>query len=310
MSGCTYLYNIAVPSWVLCGTLAENIAFLQNKVKEVELLCFEPSLPDLSEIPQEQKQSLGWHIHLPSFVPHDFFEKTAPYTNFSVSFDEHTKWLNPWYLSDNPQDFTAYAIVCQAIFQHCQELRPWLAVLHLPPTDCPFAKEKLIVFLESWAKHLPLSLLAFENIDNACFSDYQDILLQPAFHDVKLCLDVAHALAFEQKNIITNKNLMEKVVLAHWSSPYSASELQQRQREEHPESDALQGSDSSSFKQVGNKKNPKDKHLALYHLEIEKDFCSNVMQALAKNTIHVIEVFQWEEIEKSIPFFQTLSMKE
>ncbi len=269
-------YSFAVPSWVFPADAKENIIFLNNKVEEVELLCFEPSLPSIADFPDT---NLTWHLHLPSVVPVDFFQQKEKYSDLSPLHEGNTQWGNPWILAQSLEDIDFYAYACVAIFEHCKKLAPWLAVVHLPPIHALYAQEKLVEFMEYWKQSLPLNLLAFENVRNAAHQDYKDIFCQTNYKDLYLCLDVAHAITFEQKSVLQHADIINKVRLVHWSAPYPS------------------GKDECKNK---------DMHLALHHLEQESVFCQSVMNQVSKETRHLIEVFDWKEIENSIDFFNKL----
>ena len=186
-----YPLPIASPSWVLSGDIKDNVLFLDNKVMEIELLCFEPSLPNIADFPNTHAT---WHIHLPSSVPVDFFLMKKKYENFPSLHEEDVQYENPWLLAKNLEDIDFYAYCCVRIFEHCKILKPWAAVLHLPPIHAPQAKEKLIEFIEYWQYHLPLNTLTLENVRDATHQNYQKILCQENYKDLRLCLDVAHAI--------------------------------------------------------------------------------------------------------------------
>ena len=51
-------------------------------------------------------------------------------------------------------------------------------------------------------------------------------------------------------------------------------------------------------------------HLPLCHLKNEQIFCQLAMNKIPKNTMHVIEVFDWQGIEDSVDFFKELCSAE
>ena len=75
--------SLAVPSYVIPASTKENILFLQDKTKEISLLCFEPSLPVLEDLSSFQG---FWHLHLPYSVPHDFYHSPEKYMQTAPAY--------------------------------------------------------------------------------------------------------------------------------------------------------------------------------------------------------------------------------
>lgn len=259
----------ASTSHVIPATLKENIQFLRGKVSGISLLCFEPSLPVVKDLLPFHGE---WHIHLPYLVPEDFYKSPADYTKFSTRYSKETIWKNCWDQSITINDIETFANTCIRITKHCYILKPKYCVLHLPSTQKQHAEFFLNHFLTVWKKELPLEMLCLENVKNASFLDYEKILLSSS---CSLCLDIAHALSYEQTNCLEHQELMKKVKIVHWSAPF----------EENTE-------------QYG-----EDKHLNLNHLKPYTDYCRNVIKSVPETATHVLELFSWEEIEKSKPFF-------
>jgi hypothetical protein len=259
----------ACPSSVIPAPLKENILFLKRKVSEIALLCFEPSLPVIKDLLPFHG---AWHIHLPYLVPEDFYKNPANYTKFSARYAEDTEWKNCWDQSVTINDIETFANTCIRITKHCYILKPKHCILHLPDTHKQHSDFFLKHFLTVWEKELPLELLCLENVNHASFLDYEETILSSS---CSLCFDMAHALSYGQTDCLEHKELMEKVKVVHWSAPYE---------EDNPE-------------------NGQDKHLNLTHLKNHTDYCINVLKNTPLTATHVLEMFSWEEIEKSKPFF-------
>lgn len=259
----------ACPSCVIPASVKENTAFLNGKVSEIALTCFEPSLPNLEDL---QPFHGAWHIHLPYLVPHDFYEKYAQYTNFSAQYNEQTIWKNCWEQARNLDDIEKFAQTCIAITKHCRTLNPKHCVLHLPKSHNPNAAIFLEHFLKIWEKELPPDLLCLENVKNASYFDFEKIILSSS---CSLCFDIAHALTYEQTTCLDNKAYMNRVKVVHWSAPY----------EKNSEQKGL------------------DKHLNLNNLINHTDYCIKVLKNIPTTATYVLELFSWEEIEKSKSFF-------
>lgn len=267
----------AVPSYVIPADVQENVRFLAEKhsrseIGEIALLCFEPSLPDTDKIKEFQGT---WHIHLPYAVPLDFYENPQKYLTVNPVYSEQTEWKDCWKHAKSAKDTEQFAKACIQIFRHCKDLAPHACVMHLPNKDIPQAETLLDCFLQTWKKELPLGLLCLENVRNASYFDYEGLILST---DCSLCFDAAHALTYGQQNCLERNAFMNKVKIVHWSAPFDA---------EKPE--------------YG-----KDRHLGLNHLKKHTDYCIQVVKSTAPHAVHVLEIFSWEEIEKSQAFFKQL----
>lgn len=263
-------YNFAVPSWVFAGDIAENVHFLHDKVAEIALLCFEPSLPDITRI---HDTKCTWHLHLPSVVPHDFFctQKNTVATDI--------RWENPWDLAKDNNDIRFFAKICVDIFTHCAKLEPWTAVLHCPPTTNfhTSVENKLRVFLDTWKQNSSIEAICIENVQNANPMDFRETF--KTYPQLGICLDIAHAIAYNQTSFLDDV-LMQRVVLMHWSAPHARG--------------------TTDKAELG-----RDRHLSLEHLLDYQALCVKALQKVPESVKHVLEIFSWEEIEESAPIFYT-----
>lgn len=193
--------RLAAPSFVLPGTAAENICFLNNRVDEVALCFFEArscldygpqDLPDSLPDPAPQAPGLGFHVHLPVDLP---------WPARAGAHDAH---------AGHEAADLALAVCAKAA-----HLRPRLAVLHPPKASVTLKRRLLAGFATRWQAVSPLPLL-LENID-IC-----DVLeLGESFapdHGLGLCLDVGHLLGYAQNRLLAS-GLPETAVLVHWSAP-------------------------------------------------------------------------------------------
>lgn len=260
--------SFAVPSYVIPADTKENIVFLRDKVQEIALLCFEPSLPELADL---HPFCGRWHIHLPYLVPCGFYKQGANLDE-AAAYGTDTRWEDCWKYAQSAADIEILAKTCIQIVKHCELLAPHACVMHLPNKDITHAETWLDCFLQTWKKELPLNLLCLENVRNTSYFDYEAPLLGT---DCSLCFDMAHALTYKQTACLDSHAFMQKVRVVHWSAPFA---------ENAPE--------------YG-----KDRHLNLNHLKNHKDYCIKVLKSTPRNATHVLELFSWEEIEKSKPFF-------
>ncbi len=180
---------LAAPSWVMPGTALENARFLAGfpeNVQEIALCLFDTDdclSQDLHKLRTELAAlPLRRHLHLPMDLP--------------------------WHTPDK---------AIQAALDLMEALAPnesVPAVLH-PPLG-PFAG-RLEPFIRAWrssGRQNPDLLL--ENIDGA---DLPALLPLIQAHDLSVCLDVGHALAFNQTNLLDFPALLQRVRLLHLHAP-------------------------------------------------------------------------------------------
>lgn len=264
----------ALPSYVIPADTKKNILFLLNKTPEIALLCFEPSLPKLTDLTPFKG---SWHIHLPYLVPHGFYDRKNSSLCENPAYPADTVWEDCWKHAASAAHIEALAKACVQITRHCKPLNPHACVMHLPHSELKNAEEFLGCFLHTWQKELPLQMLCLENVRKASYFDYAELLLNSP---CSLCFDTAHALTYGQTDCLDNHAFMQKVRIVHWSAPFEENTLQYGQ----------------------------DKHLNLNHLKNHTDYCIKTLKSISADAVHVLELFSWEEIEKSLPFlFRLLS---
>ncbi|MBO4316811.1 MAG: hypothetical protein J5855_00840 [Mailhella sp.] len=185
--------QIAAPSWLFPGSAVENARFLNGKVNECELLCFEPEAPPVDEL--LEVGGLRWHVHLPTVLPNG-----------------NGGWGNAW-----DAGVERFSKACIDIYRSCSPLRPWGAVLHLPNASVkPFrsAQAMLSSFLEQWEyAGLSRADLLPENIHDASHDVFGKEL-----DGMDICFDVAHHFSCSG-DVMPQKAILEKAALLHWSAP-------------------------------------------------------------------------------------------
>lgn len=153
-----------------------------------------------------------------------------------------------------------------ALFEKVKYLSPHLVVLH--PPSLKNKSSLLHAFIKTWRKHSNIPVL-LENISDCNLSDIKDVIIDENF---KVCLDVAHALSFGHYSLLNDLELLEKIQLVHWSAP-----------------------------------GIKDEHLSL--AEFTMDELTAIMKLsvhLPKNAVHLLEIFNWEGVELSIPILDKI----
>lgn len=191
---------LAVPSWVVPGTAAENAAFLLDEVSrlptttlfrftEMGLCCFETrsSLDcPITDYPTASS-SLSFHVHLPTDLA--------------------------WTSGDAPD-------LCLRLMERFAHLASTdgstllRAVLHPPASG--LSDSFMAAFVERWTA-------AGRNPADLLLENHRDITA-PAFlsllnrHPVSVCLDVAHMLTYNQHPLLSAL-APSRVRLLHWSAP-------------------------------------------------------------------------------------------
>lgn len=179
--------HLAVPSWVIPGTIAENVLFLQGRVPEVGLCFFEceaslaygkADLPGwLADL------NLEWHVHLPLDLP----------------------WSN---------GASTVANICLKLHDKIHWLQPKAFVLH-PPANNKSCKKKLAQFAQIWTKSTKRRILLenTEDCDVFCLGKY---FLDE--YNYSFCLDLGHALRYSQFRLLET-DFAQTARMIHWNAP-------------------------------------------------------------------------------------------
>ena len=236
-------WPIAAPSCVIPATVAENARFLSGRVTEVGLCLFESEAClnyTVADIPSTLTDlPLTWHVHLPTDLP--------------------------WEAGG-----TAAAALALAVLHKVSFLAPRLCVLH-PPTGSPSIQTALLAdFLTAWRRHnaLPLLLENVEHCDCAALSSQ----LFATEEDFGLCLDMGHALGYEQIHLLGDIALLGKTRLVHWSAP-----------------------------------GVRDQHLPLSQWTAEQEGqAREIVRRLPRQATHMLEIFHWAGVEASLPLWQKI----
>lgn len=180
---------VAVPSFVIPGTVAENCRFLSGRVEEVGLCLFEWETclayddQDLSK--DMTDMGLAYHAHLPLYLP---WEKKAAHV---------------------------FGIV-RRVIARIDYLAPRAFVLH-PPEE----PGRLEGFLDQWDKAgLDPGLLLLENIHGNDLVREMPLIRE---RGCGLCLDMGHILAYGQERLLAEPGVMERVRMLHLYAPKRTS---------------------------------------------------------------------------------------
>ena len=188
------LASLAVPSFILPGTVKENVRFLNGRVGEVGLCFFESqaclAYTDGDMPSAEEGDHLRFHVHLPLDLP-------WPDESRDAREAKHTAQ-------------TAFATL-----QKAGHLAPRYAVLHAPQGEPARQRSLLAAFASQWQKLTPVPLL-LENTSHCSVASLGQTFLED-WH-MGFCLDTGHLLAYRQHDILES-DLPERAVLAHVSAP-------------------------------------------------------------------------------------------
>lgn len=263
----------AAPSWVLPGTIAENVEFLRGRTKETALCLFD-TLGSLAytqkDLPINEEEALQagmpamrYHVHLPS----DLFpnETNVP-----------------------PEEEGAVAArTAFNVFNKVRYLTPSSAVLHPPALTRPksnlsspaqentpekgstqWASYLLESFLQTWQKLTPIPLLLENTVETPLTLLNSSLFGRTRFG---VCLDVAHLIHGRQQDFF--KTFSPAMIrLIHWSAPGDS-----------------------------------DQHLPLSCLSEREQFLARqILMTTPEDVVHVIEVFYWKGVETSLAVLQKL----
>lgn len=182
-------FQLAAPSWVIPGTVAENCRFLAGKVDEVALLFFETEscLAYTSlDLPQGLAElGLSFHIHHPLDLPwHEGGQRVAE--------------------------------IVLALNDKAAHLNPAAHVVHPPAAGAESA-----VLIRDFAGAISRSSLdpatiLFENIKENSLSGLVGII---ADCGMKICLDLGHILAYAQDDLLRESGFDDLVAMLHLNAP-------------------------------------------------------------------------------------------
>lgn len=172
---------LAAPSCLLPGTVAENCRYLRDRVREVGLTLFETEAClgyTEHDLPRDlARPGLFFHVHLPLDLA---WEKGAAFV-----FERVKRLLHK----------VAY-------------LEPDKFVLHPPP-----GARDLENFARLWTEAgLESRRLLMENIRGHDLLSVWPVIEE---HDLGVCLDVGHILAYSQEGLLDVFSLWERVGLVH-----------------------------------------------------------------------------------------------
>lgn len=179
----------AVPSFVIPGTVAENVAFLEKRQVPEIALCFFEEEACLAYGAKDLPPSLNMrcHVHLPC----------------DLDWREGGKKV---------------ARTAKTLFAKAKPFAPSLAVLH--PPVCKEKEKLLFDFLDEWSR-LSSSPICLENIKAAPLLDLPLALFgEEAFG---LCIDFGHMLCFHQENLLDSP-LLSFARILHWSCPLNGQD--------------------------------------------------------------------------------------
>ena len=188
--------GLAVPSFVVPGSVAENVCFLRNRVNEIGLCFFETEaclaytaddLPPLADCGE-----LRFHIHLPLDLP----------------------WPNEGAPLKGIENTVRQAI---AVADVAAYLHPRFAILHPPQGSVSWQRRVLSSFADIWLRHSNVALL-LENTPECPVVNLGGTFLNS--RELGFCLDTGHLLAYNQTEILVS-DVLEMCFLVHWSAPGS-----------------------------------------------------------------------------------------
>ncbi|WP_419778717.1 cobamide remodeling phosphodiesterase CbiR [Maridesulfovibrio sp.] len=189
LNGIESSFQLASPSWVIPGTVAENCRFLSGKVDEVALLFFETKsclAYTYDDLPQDLSEcGLSFHIHHPLDLPwNEGGERVAE--------------------------------IVLALIDKAAHLEPKSHIIH-PPAAGPQAAGLIRDFADVIARSgATAEEFLFENIkDNSLLGLTETI----AECGMKICLDLGHILAYAQHDLLRDPFLEGRVSMLHLNAP-------------------------------------------------------------------------------------------
>ncbi|TIH16449.1 hypothetical protein D0S45_08510 [Marinifilum sp. JC120] len=182
-------FQLAAPSWVIPGTVADNCRFLAGKVDEVALLFFETKsclAYTEADLPLDLADSgLSFHIHHPLDLPwHEGGKRVA---EIVLDLNDKAGHLSP----------TAHVVHPPPAGSEAAELiRDFAAVIHLSPIES--------------------DTILFENIKENSLLGLTGIITDCG---MKICLDLGHILAYAQDDLLREPGLEAQIAMLHLNAP-------------------------------------------------------------------------------------------
>ncbi|MDK2955996.1 MAG: hypothetical protein PWQ57_1492 [Desulfovibrionales bacterium] len=175
--------NLAAPSFLWPGTVAENCRWIAQR------------LPEVSEVGVclfESEACLAYgEADLPAWLPET-----------GLRFHLHLPLDLPW-----ERGFDAGFAVIRKLLEKCARLSPWAAVLHPPPPDMLAAAARAFE-AAGWAPGRVL-------IENVKDCDLTEIWPQISRLGFGVCLDVGHALKYGQDAALALPGLFRHTRMLH-----------------------------------------------------------------------------------------------
>lgn len=237
----------AVPSWLVPGTAAENARLLKTLdwpedfcLAEMGLCCFESeaslSCPQADyPAPDDLPPGMVCHVHLPTDLP--------------------------WHTHTAPE--TALRLI---------DRLPSVRRVVLHPPGLPDTERHLCRFVDHWmARGRDPADVLLENDKHTCVADFLRVL---ETMPVRVCLDVAHALAYGHEHLCERLD-PGRVLLVHWSAP-----------------GPIPG---------------KDAHLPLTHLTGAQWPVAHAAARRFAQALPLVEVFSLDGVRQSLPVLRQLS---
>ena len=247
------------------GTLADNCAFLSGRVNEVGLLFFQAA------------ESL---VYGKAEIP-------AALGLLPLTFHLHLPIDMPIY-RQGATDGQAMesADICLELLNkikylnRCAQKRQKLPA-HCPAVLHPPAHEKSDTLrasrlLDTFAARFSIkggnpSLLLLENVRDNDLTGLQAVIKEYGFG---VCPDLGHLLAYEQASLLNNRFLLERAGIVHLNAP--------------------------------GKNDRPGAHLPLSALDSQgRKACMRLLDAVPETAVIMLELFNWQDIEKSLPLIHS-----
>lgn len=177
-----------------------------------------------------------------------------------------------WHLHlplDLPWEQGAAASISLELLKKTAFLKPGFVVLHPPSNrNLPETRKLLLDFAREWWQITQVAILLENTADCDVCSLGENFLRQIEFG---FCFDVGHFLTGRQSALLEN-DFIRKARLIHWHAPGG-----------------------------------RDRHWPLTKLSVqEKGALTRIPALLLPHTIHMLEIFSWPEIEKSLPVVEEI----
>lgn len=215
-----------------------------------------------------------------SCLAYDSSDLPNELASLDLTYHVHLPLDLPW------QKPSAVAEIILGLMDKVRFLGVHQAVLHPPVTtgkaafSVTEASQALEVVARAWKKHgLRCNDLLIENVEGAALVDLVPVIAEL---ELGICIDIGHIIAYGHDALLDCADIFDRLCMVHLNAPADITTPKGR-----------------------------SKHVSLTQLdEAGRHIARRVLQLCGEDCTFVYELFDWEQIEASIPVVEQLRVTE